>query len=111
MVFDGVGGLVGREALEALAPGGRFSVHGAASGASTLIDAAEATRRGVRVIGIEQLWTFGSGAMARVERVVTEAAASRIRPVIGQTIPLERAADAHAAMEARTVLGKSLLVI
>ena len=32
-----------------------------------------------------------------------------LRPVIGQITELERAADAHAAIEARTTLGKSLL--
>jgi hypothetical protein len=35
----------------------------------------------------------------------------RIRPVIGQTFPLEQAADAHRAIEARDVIGKTLLVI
>ncbi len=39
------------------------------------------------------------------------AAAGRIRPVIGQTFPLERAADEHAALEARAVVGKTLLLI
>jgi len=29
---------------------------------------------------------------------------------IGQTFPLERASDVHAAIEARTTLGKTLLV-
>ncbi|WP_258861897.1 zinc-binding dehydrogenase [Marinitenerispora sediminis] len=39
------------------------------------------------------------------------AAAGRIRPVIGQTFPLARAVDAHAAIEARTVLGETLLEV
>jgi NADPH2:quinone reductase len=30
--------------------------------------------------------------------------------VIGQTFPLERAAEAHAAIEARQVVGKTLLL-
>ena len=38
-------------------------------------------------------------------------AAGRIRPVIGQRFPLEQAADAHLAIEARDVIGKTLLVI
>jgi NADPH:quinone reductase len=29
---------------------------------------------------------------------------------VGQTFPLERAADAHAAIEARATVGKTLLV-
>jgi NADPH2:quinone reductase len=39
------------------------------------------------------------------------AAAGTLRPAIGQTFPLERASDAHAASEARTTLGKTLLVV
>ncbi|MCW2893028.1 MAG: NADPH:quinone reductase [Actinomycetia bacterium] len=35
--------------------------------------------------------------------------AARLRPVIGQVFPLERAADAHAALAARSTLGKTLL--
>jgi NADPH2:quinone reductase len=111
VVFDGVGGQVGQDAFGAMAPGGRFSIRGAASGAPTVIDAAEARRRQVSVIGIEQLQKFGAEAKARVERVLAEAAAARIRPTIGQTFPLERAGAAHAAIEAREVLGKTLLVI
>ncbi|MFC7582942.1 zinc-binding dehydrogenase [Nonomuraea antimicrobica] len=37
------------------------------------------------------------------------AAAGRLRPTIGATFPLESAAEAHAAIEARTVIGKTLL--
>ncbi|MFB9837950.1 zinc-binding dehydrogenase [Actinoallomurus acaciae] len=38
------------------------------------------------------------------------AAAGRITPPIGQTLPLERAAEAHAAIEARAAIGKTLLL-
>jgi NADPH2:quinone reductase len=109
VVFDGVGGRIGAEAFGAVARGGRFSVHGAASGTPTSVDAAQARQRGVEVIGIEQLQQFGAGARARVERVLADAAAGRVRPVVGRTFPLAEAAAAHAAIEARTVLGKTLL--
>ncbi|MEU7278828.1 zinc-binding dehydrogenase [Streptomyces sp. NPDC045431] len=42
-------------------------------------------------------------------RALTEAAAGRLRPVIGGAFPLERAADAHAAIENRSLLGKVVL--
>ena len=48
---------------------------------------------------------------ALVRAVLAEAAAGRIRPVIGQELELERAADAHAAIEARTTTGKTLLTV
>jgi len=35
---------------------------------------------------------------------------SQLRPVIGQRFPLDRAADAHAAIESRATVGKTLLV-
>lgn len=111
VVFDGVGGEVGREAFGAAARGGRFSVHGASSGAATVIPPDEAAERGVTVLGIEQLMGFGDGAKERALRAMEAAAAGRIRPVIGQRLPLERAAEAHAAMEARSVAGKTLLTV
>jgi NADPH:quinone reductase len=42
---------------------------------------------------------------------LTEAAAGRLTPVIGQRFPLDRAADAHAAIEARATVGKTLLEV
>ncbi len=109
VVFDGVGGEIGRAAFEVTAHGGRFSVHGGSSGDNTVIDPAVAQRRGVEVIGIEQLFGFGPRMRRWAEKVMADAAARRIRPVIGQTFPLERAAEAHVAIEARSVLGKTLL--
>ncbi len=111
VVFDGVGGKIGRAAFEVTARGGRFSVHGASSGTATVIDPAQAQQRGVTVIGIEQLPAFGPHMLRWGAQIMAEAAAGRIRPVIGQTFPLERAADAHASIENRSGLGKTLLLI
>ena len=41
---------------------------------------------------------------------LAEAAAGRLQPLIGQTFPLEQAADAHAAIERRATIGKTLLL-
>ncbi|GAA2441636.1 zinc-binding dehydrogenase [Actinomadura vinacea] len=111
VVFDGVGGQIGRAAFEVTARGGRFSVHGASSGEATLIDPAEARSKGVDVLGIEQLFDFGPNLVRWAEQMMSQAAAGLVRPVIGQTFPLERAADAHAAIENRTAVGKTLLLI
>ncbi len=56
------------------------------------------------VPGPERLREYSRGALA-------EAAAGRLRPVIGQRFPLERAADAHRAIESRRVVGKTLLEV
>ena len=109
-VFDGAGGELGRAAFDITARGGRFSAHGGPSGGFTAIDPDEAARRRVTVRGIEQV-QFEPGDLRRMtERALSEAAEGRIAPIIGQTFPLEKAADAHAAIEAREVIGKTLLV-
>ncbi|MEU4115524.1 zinc-binding dehydrogenase [Kitasatospora sp. NPDC028055] len=111
IVFDGVGGEIGRAAFELTARHGRFSVHGASSGRLTVIEPEEAQRRGVEVIGVEQLFGFRARMRPWAEQVMAQAVAGRVRPVVGQTFPLERAADAHAAIEGRSALGKTLLLV
>ena len=112
VVFDGAGGQIGRAAFEVTARGGRVFAYGAPSGSFAEIDPDEARRREVTVVGLFDLQFDSADEKKRlVERALSEAAAGRIRPVIGQTFPLEKAADAHAAIEARGVIGKTLLLI
>ncbi|MEV4112119.1 zinc-binding dehydrogenase [Nonomuraea sp. NPDC049695] len=110
VVFDGVGGEIGAAATSLVEPGGRFVVHGAASGGYT--DPSAVAARGVTVIGLPQMMGELGPIMHELgAATLEEAAAGRLRPVVGQTFPLERAADAHAAMEARTAIGKTLLLM
>jgi NADPH2:quinone reductase len=107
VVFDGVGGAVARSAFELVRAGGRFCGFGLASGTWAQLPDAEA--RDVSVLR-------GTGMTPDESRELTlaavaEATAGRLRPVIGQTFPLERAADAHAAIEARATIGKTLLIV
>jgi NADPH2:quinone reductase len=44
------------------------------------------------------------------EHALNVAAKGTIRPIIGQTFPLDDAAAAHAAIESRTTIGKTLLL-
>ena len=108
VVLDGAGGPLGRAAFEVTAPGGRFSAHGISGGGFAAITPQEAGRRGITVHGIGQYdpATFRAQAAA----ALAEAAAGRLEPVIGQTFPLGRAADAHAAIEARATVAKTLLL-
>ncbi|MDN3355960.1 zinc-binding dehydrogenase [Actinomadura sp. DC4] len=107
VVFDGAGGEIGRAAFDLTVSGGRFSAHGTPAGGFAL-PAGE--RRGVTVRGIEQVRFAPHEARRLLARALSEAAAGRLRPVIGQTFPLERAAEAHAAIEGRAVVGKTLLL-
>lgn len=111
VVFDGAGGEIGLAAFTVTAPGGRFSAHGAPSGGFAPVDPADAARLGVTVVGIEQAQFDAPTARRLTRRALDEAAAGRIRPVVGQTFPLERAADAHRAIEARGTTGKTLLTV
>ncbi|WP_164001732.1 zinc-binding dehydrogenase [Pyxidicoccus caerfyrddinensis] len=110
LVLDGAGGAIGRAAFEITARGGRFSAHGAPSGGFTPIAPQEAEQRGVTVRGIQHVQFSPEEAKRLATRALDAVAAGLLRPIIGQTFPLERAADAHAALEARGVVGKALLV-
>lgn len=108
VVFDGVGGAIGRSAFELLGDGGRMLSFGLASGEWAHISAETAADRSVTLVRPqstpEEMRAFTESALA-------EAAAGRLRPVIGQRFPLEEAAGAHAAIEARTTVGKTLLEV
>jgi NADPH2:quinone reductase len=110
VVFDGAGGDLGQAAFELTAPGGRFSAYGSPSGGFAAIAGAEAERRGIAMSGIEDVQLGSEDGKRLAQQALAAAAAGRMTPVIGQTFPLERAADAHAAIESREVLGKTLLV-
>ncbi|MFI7135286.1 zinc-binding dehydrogenase [Nonomuraea sp. NPDC050153] len=100
LVFDGVGGEVGAAAQGLLKDGGRLSVYGMAGGPMTTPDP--------RVTAVA--WPEADlRGLAR--EALSLAAAGHLRPTVGATYPLESAAEAHAAIEARAVTGKSLLMI
>jgi NADPH2:quinone reductase len=109
VAYDGVGAQVGQAAFEAMASGGRFVQYGLAEGSPT--DTSAAAQRDVTVIGFAELMAIGQAAFELTEAALAEAAAGRLRAVIGQTFPLDRAADAHAAIESRQTLGKTLLTL
>lgn len=112
VVFDSVGGDVGREAFDLLAGGGRFAVFGLASGAPTGATVGEILERGATVIGYggARPWPYPGYPHELEEEALREAAAGRLKPTIGQRFPLERAAEAHAAVESRATVGKTLLI-
>jgi NADPH2:quinone reductase len=113
VVFDGVGGDIGDAALGLLGRGGRFLAYGAASGSFTGasgIERRDIESRGVQFIPGNTLVRSSEDNRALVKRGLALAAAGRLQPVIGQVFPLSRAADAHATIEARATIGKTILV-
>lgn len=104
VVFDSVGEAMWTGNLRALARGGRLVVYGATTGPNAESD--------LRLIFWKQLEIIGTTMSSRHEfetvmRLVFE---GRLRPVIDQVFPLERAADAHARLEAGDQFGKVVLV-
>lgn len=109
VVFDGVGGPIGGTALGVLREGGRFCAFGMASGSFTEFTDEATAGRGIEVVrgapvSPARMRELSAAALAR-------AAAGTLRPVIGQSFPLGRAADAHAAITARATVGKTLLQV
>ncbi|MEZ0285960.1 MAG: zinc-binding dehydrogenase [Thermoleophilia bacterium] len=109
VALDGVGGALGRAALELLAPGGRILLFGFSSGEPTPL-----TTRDLMRLGITASWALGGGIAGRMReletRALADAAAGRLVPVVGQRFPLADAAGAHRAIEARETIGKVVLV-
>jgi NADPH2:quinone reductase len=109
IVFDGVGGDIGLAAFGLLGAGGRFCPFGMASGSFAPVTPGLAEARRIAVLksappGAEKLRML-------TEAALTKAAAGHIRPVIGQEHGLAQAAAAHAAIEARATIGKTLLTV
>jgi NADPH2:quinone reductase len=111
VVFDGVGGETSGPLVERIAVGGRYLPHGAASGAFGSVDAEELATRQIRTVPLFGLPSDAATLHRYVEEALTEVAAGRLVPAIGARVPLERVGEAHAAMEARSVIGKTLLVV
>jgi len=108
VVFDGVGGTIGRAAFELLRPGGRFVPFGMASGSFAPVSDADAGEAQVTLIRSGRRTPGELCDLAQM--ALQEALAGRLRPLIGQTFPLERASEAHAAIEGRATVGKTLLL-
>jgi NADPH2:quinone reductase len=110
VLLDGVGGALGREAFHLVADGGRVSSHGAASGDFATTDQQGARARSIALRGIADVQFEAADMVRLASRALTEAAAERLRPVIAREYPLSSAAEAHSAMEARSIPGKALLI-
>ncbi|HWJ80829.1 MAG TPA: zinc-binding dehydrogenase [Nocardioides sp.] len=111
LVYDGVGGAVGRAALELLAPGGRLVMFGHSSGEPTRLTTEDLVGR-----GITAGWSLGprmarlpGGIPGLAHRALAGVAQGRWSPLVS-TYPLADAARAHGDLEGRRALGKVVLV-
>ncbi len=111
VVYDGVGGDIGRAALELLGPGGRLVMFGYSSGAPTRLGTDDLVSR-----GISAGWSLGprmaglpGGIPGLAHRALARVASGEWRPLV-TSYPLRDAARAHADLEGRKALGKVVLV-
>ena len=111
LVYDGVGGEVGRRSLELLRPGGRLVMFGFSAGTPTQLTTDDLVGR-----GISAGWSLGARMMALpggipglAGRALQKVASGEWRPLVS-TYPLSDAGRAHADLEGRRALGKVVLL-
>jgi NADPH2:quinone reductase len=111
LALDGVGGDIGRAALELVGVGGRLVMFGSSSGTLTELSTGDLYSRGITVsaaVGARIIQR--PGGLHSLESSVLEAAVEgRLMPVIGQRFALADSAAAHEAIESRATMGKTVL--
>ncbi|WP_329322473.1 zinc-binding dehydrogenase [Streptomyces sp. NBC_01715] len=73
------------------------------------LDTEDAARRAIGLFGIADVQFDPADLNRLTSEAHTTAATGRLRPVIGGVFPLARAAEAHAAIEGRGLVGKVML--
>lgn len=111
LALDGVGGDIGRAALELLGVSGRLVMFGSSSGALTELSSGDLYRLGITVsAAIGARIMRRAGGLRSLESSALQAAADgRLTPVIGQRFALADAVAAHQAIESRATMGKTVL--
>ena len=110
LVYDGVGGALGRQSMELLRPGGRLVMFGYSAGTPTQVSTDDLIGR-----GITAGWSLGPRMMALPGGIPGLAGGALARVASGEwhplvsTYPLAEAARAHADLEGRRALGKVVL--
>ena len=106
VVFDGIGGATGSQAIALLGDGGRVIQYGMASGSFAEIPPGRPDVRAFRGIALtrDEARDLSAAALSR-------AAAGELAATIGQQYTLDQVAEAHAGLEARATVGKTLLRI
>lgn len=103
IVYECVGGEILAHSIEAMATLGRLVLVGCHAGEIVPVDFIQLFRN---------QWTLYGSARATAEElhhVISLAADGRVKPIVAQTFPLERAQDAHRLLESRSQFGKILV--
>lgn len=116
VILDNMGARGLAANIAALAPDGRLVVIGMQGGTKGELDLSALLRKrgsitamGLRGRPVDGPNGKGAICAAVVEGVWPMLGAGRVRPIVHDTVPMARAAEAHAALEAGGVVGKLLL--
>jgi len=113
VVYDGVGKAVFEKALNCLAPRGMMVTFGNASGPVPAIEPLTLSQKGSLFLTRPTLVNYIATRQeleARARDLFSWIAAGKLKVRVGAEFPLERAADAHRALEGRQTTGKVLLI-
>lgn len=104
VVFEHTGEATWDKSIRSLVRGGRLVTCGATSGYKGNLD--------IRYLFSRQISLHGSYMGAKIEllEVMRFFEDGRLKPVVDRVLPLEKAADAHKAIEDRSLFGKVVLV-
>jgi NADPH2:quinone reductase len=112
VVLEMTGGSVFDQSLAALAPLGRLAVFGMAGRTPPApVDPGKLMGRSTAVIGFWLMHIVQRPQLlaAAVNDLMDLIAIGELRPIVGETYPLEAAADAHRALLGRSSVGKLVL--
>lgn len=112
IVFDPVGGALTMPALKTLRWGGRYLVIGFTGGGPATVPLNRLLLKGIEIVGVragEAGRQDPSAGARHLREIDALAAAGKLTPHIGVTVPLEQADDAFAAMAAGRVTGKAVV--
>jgi NADPH:quinone reductase-like Zn-dependent oxidoreductase len=129
VVLDPIGGKSFQASYRMLAPLGRLVVYGVSAivsgerrswwhAARTVMQMPAFKplslmngNRGVFGLNLAHLWSERAQLAAAMQMLLQEVSADRLKPIVARTFPLDRAADAHRFMQARSNIGKVVLTV
>ncbi len=113
VILEMVGGDIAEKSLQVLAPFGRMVVYGAASGEMVQFSGIQLMYKNQSVVGY---WL--TAWMSRPEKTAEAASAlmqylasGKLRIIVGNMFPLDKAVEAHKAIAERKTTGKVVLVV
>ena len=102
-VVDHTGALYFEGVIRATANGGRIAIAGASSGYEGTLPFAHVFFRQLSILGSTM------GSKSRLFPILRFVEQGRLKPVVGQVLPLEEAAEGHRLLEERRGFGKVVL--